>query len=232
MPDRLVEPAGGAVHLIELRNVGAGNEGLVAIAGRSPRDAPPRSAGVPGGGFPGYIVLVGVQAITVYAFMTCTVQDHTLVRYTLLALLIPIGLLASLQQSGRPRMAKAVAVGAVLAWAAASLTDHTRLLAEYVHRPPRNEYRDFANLLEREGIRYGVAPYWTAYQIDFLTNERVVLGSIEKVRINEYEDIVRQHADETIAVRVDDLCKGSGDIAFERWCISYVDRARHPRSGS
>jgi hypothetical protein len=155
-----------------------------------------------------------------------------LVRFTLLALLIPIGLLAWLQQPGRPRLARAVAVAAVLAWAAASLTDHVRLLAEYVHRPPRNEYRNFANFLEREGIRYGRAPYWTAYEIDFLTNERVVLGSFEKVRINQYEDLVRQHADESIAVFFDEPCTVRQEVAFERWCISYFDRARHPRSGS
>ena len=116
--------------------------------------------------------------------------------------------------------------------AAASATDHARLLAEYVHRPPRNDYRDFANLLEREGIRYGRAPYWTAYHIDFLTQERVILGSFDKVRIKQYQDIVQQHVGESIAVFFDDPCTDRDVVAFERWCISYFDRARHPRSGS
>jgi hypothetical protein len=206
--------------------------GIVGISGRAPRDEHKRAAGIPGDCFPAYLILVGLQAVVVYAFLTCVVQDRMLVRYTLLAILIPIGLLAWLQQSGRPRLATAIAATAVLAWTAASITDHVRLLAEYVHRPPRNEYRDFANVLEREGIRYGRAPYWTAYHIDFLTNERVVFGSFDKVRINQYEDIVRQHADESIAVFFDDPCRDPGDIVFERWCLSYFDRARHPRSGS
>ena len=206
--------------------------GFAGMSGRPSRDEHKRSGGIPGDGFPAYLILVGLQAIVVYACLTCVVQDRMLVRYTLLALLIPIGLLAWLQQSGRPRLTKAVAVVAVLAWTAASLTDHVRLLAEYVHRPPRNDYRDFANLLEREGIRYGRAPYWTAYHIDFLTNERVVLGSFDKLRIRQYEDVVRQHADESIAVFFDDPCTDRDVVAFERWCISYFDRARHPRSGS
>jgi hypothetical protein len=206
--------------------------GVAGISGGSPRDEHKRSAAIPGERLPVYLILVGLQAVVVYALLTCVVQDRMLVRYTLLAILIPIGLLAWLHQSGQSRLAQAVAVVAVLMWTAASLTDHVRLLAEYVRRPPRNEYRDFANLLEREGIRYGRAPYWTAYHIDFLTNERVVLGSFDKVRINQYEDIVGQHAGESIAVFFDDPCRDPGDIAFERWCLSYVDRARHPRSGS
>jgi hypothetical protein len=206
--------------------------GGVGISGRPPRDDQTRSGGIPGDGFPAYLILVGLQAVVVYAFLTCVVQDRMLVRYTLLAILIPIGLLGWLQQSGRPRLAKAVALMAVLVWTAASLADHVRLLAEYVDGPPRNEYRDFADMLEREGIRYGRAPYWTAYHIDFLTNERVVLGSFEKMRINQYEDLVRQHADESIAVFFDEPCTVRQDVAFERWCISYFDRARHPRSGS
>ena len=202
----------------------------VRISGGPTHLEMPPSDRVPGKAFPAFLVLVGLQAIAVYALVTCVVQDRMLVRYTLLALLIPVGLTAFLFQSGRPRIGQAVAVAAVLVWAAASLADHGRLLAEYAHRPPRDEYRDFANFLEREGVRYGRAPYWTAYQIDFLTNERVVLGSFDKVRINEYEDLVNQHVTESTAVFFDDPCKDPQDVAFERWCLSYFERARHPRA--
>ena len=205
--------------------------GIAAIAGRSSPDMHQRSAGVPGEAFPTYLALVGLQAVFMYACISCLVQDRMLVRYTLLALLIPVGLMAWLQQPGRPPLARAVAVVAVLAWAAASLMDHTRLLAEYLRHPPRDEYRDFATFLEHEGIRYGEAPYWTAYQIDFLTQERVTLGAYEKVRISQYEDIVHQHENESIAVFFDDPCKDRGAVGFERWCLLYFDRARHPRPG-
>jgi hypothetical protein len=205
--------------------------GIAAILGRSSHDIHARSDGVPDVAFPAYIVLVGLQAVIVYAFLGCLVQDRALVRYTLLALLIPVGLMAWLLQHGRPPVVRGVAVVAVLAWAAASLTDHARLLAEYLHHPPRDEYRDFASFLEHEGIRYGEAPYWTAYQIDFLTDERVTLGSYEKVRIKQYEDIVHQHMDESVLVFFDDPCTDRDAVHFERWCLLYFERARHPRSG-
>jgi hypothetical protein len=191
-----------------------------------------RANGIPRTAFPAFLLIVGLQAIVVYAFMTCEVQDGMLVRYTLLALLIPVGLTAMVLRSDRSHVVQAVAVLAVVAWAAPSATDNVRLLAEYVSRPPQADYRNFANFLEREGVRYGRAPYWTAYQIDFITNERVILGSFEKVRVTEYEDAVNRHAAQSTAVFIDDPCTDPGDVVFGRWCMMYFERARHVAPGS
>jgi hypothetical protein len=210
----------------------------LAKGGRAPADAPSapgtsvlRHGGIPRTAFPAFLAIVGVQAIVVYAFMTCVVQDGTLVRFTLLGLLIPVALTAMVLRSGAPVL-QTIAVVAVLAWTAPSATDNVRLLTEYVSRPPQADYRNFANFLEREGVKYGRAPYWTAYQIDFLTNERVILGSFEKVRINEYEDAVNRHAAQSTAVFIDDPCTDPGDVVFGRWCMMYFERARHVAPGS
>jgi hypothetical protein len=198
----------------------------------APRISADSNRGIPRTAFPAFLAIVGLQAILVYAFMTCVVQDGTLVRFTLLALLIPVGLTAMLLRSGRPPIAQAVAAIAVLAWATPSAIDNARLLAEYISRPPQADYRNFANFLEREGVRYGRAPYWTAYQIDFLTNERVILGSFDKVRVTEYEDAVNSHAAQSTAVFIDDPCTDAGDVVFGRWCMMYFERARHVAPGS
>lgn len=206
---------------------------IAAVAHRSPPGAAAgedRTTGVPGRAFPAYLVLVGLLTVGVYSLASRAVQDGMLVRYTLLALLIPIGVTAALLRTSGAAIAKGIAIAAVLAWAAAAGLDDGRVLAEYVHRAPRNEYGEFADFLEREGIWYGKAPYWTAYQIDFLTRERVTLGSLERIRISSYEDIVDQHANESIVVFFDDPCTDVGAVAFERWCLLYVPRARHPRS--
>lgn len=187
--------------------------------------------GVPARAFPAYVVAVGLMTIGVYALTSCLVRDRMLIRYTLLALFIPIGAAAALLRSNRGTIVKGVATAAVLIWAAAAGIDDGRVLSEYLRHPPSNEYRRFADFLEREGIWYGEAPYWTAYQIDFLTRERVALGSFEKIRINEYEDIVHKHENESIAVFVDDPCTDAGAVVFERFCLLYVPRARHPQSG-
>jgi len=73
-------------------------------------------AGHDGLAFPAYLVLVGVQAIGVYALLSCVVQDRMLIRYTLLALFIPIGTLAWLLRLEGSRRLKAVAVAGTLLW--------------------------------------------------------------------------------------------------------------------
>jgi len=51
------------------------------------------------------------------------------------------------------------------------------------------------------------------------------MGSFEKVRVSEYEDIVHAHTNESIAVFVDDPCTDEGAVVFGRFCMLYVPRA-------
>jgi hypothetical protein len=190
-----------------------------------------QQGGVPGPSFPAYLVIVGGISLGVYTLLSCEVRDAMLVRYILLALFIPAGVTATLLRSSRPGVTKRIAIAAVLAWAAASWLDNVRVLTEYIRHAPRNEYRQLADLLEQEGIRYGRAPYWTAYHVDFLTGERVVLGSYDRVRITAYEEIVRRHLDESAEVS-DGACQPTEDgISFRRWCVRNFSRARHPVAG-
>lgn len=218
----------------------AGLAGLFIVAAlawlrrrRSPGPlAAAAAAGHDGLAFPAYLVLVGIQAIGVYALFSCLVQDRMLIRYTLLALFIPIGTLAWLLRLEGSRRLKAVAVAGTLLWASASATDTTRVLVEYIRHPPVNQYRELADFLEREGIKYAKGPYWTAYAIDFLTNERVTVASYQKVRINEYETIVERHINESATIYFDDPCRPDEDgINLRRWCVGYLTRARHARDG-
>ena len=122
-----------------------------------------------------------------------------------------------------------MAVAGALLWSAAAAFDHGRLLAEYLRVPPPNHYRELANFLEREGIRYADAPYWTAYHLDFLTNERVTISSYEKVRIEAYQIIVKEHVNESATIYFNDPCRPDEDgVNIRRWCVGYFTRARHP----
>jgi hypothetical protein len=224
-------------HVWALGALGAlGFSAALAVVTRRSKapDAPrePRPATLPGRAFPAYLAIVGVMTLAVYALLSCGMRDSQLIRYTLLGLLIPIALTAAVLRVAGARIAKGLAVAAVLVWAAASGLDNARVLAEYVRHPPHDDYRELVDRLEQEGVRYGRAGYWTAYHVDFLTNERVILGSNEKVRIKDYEDIVDRHENESAAVYFDDPCKPTEDgINFGRWCIGYITRARHPVPG-
>jgi hypothetical protein len=179
---------------------------------------------------PAFLVLVGLQAIAVYALASCLVQERALVRYTLLALFIPIGILTWLLRRDGATSLKTLAIGGVLVWSAASALDSARLLDEYFRHPPPNRFRELADFLEREGIKYADAPYWTAYHLDFLTDERVVVSSYEKVRVEEYQTIVKQHIDESATIYFNDPCRPDEDgVNFRQWCVGYISRARHPR---
>ena len=179
---------------------------------------------VPGPAFAGYLILVGILALGVYALASCLVQDRMLIRYTLLGLFVPVGVAAWLFRTGSPAL-KMIAAVATILWATASGVDTARLLTEYVRRPPANLYRGLADFLERRGVKYARGPYWTAYQIDFLTNERVIVGSYQKVRITEYEEIVNRHRDKAVTIYFDDFCKPTEDgVNLLRWCVGGISR--------
>jgi len=137
--------------------------------------------------FPVYLMLVGVQAALVYA----VTRDPSvyLLRYALLALLVPLGLAALLLQPGR-LWGVQLATGVFLALlAATSAVDHARVIQQARHgfRPLR--FADAASRLLERGIEVGRAGYWRSYAITFLTRERVKLTSTEVLRIQEYEDL-------------------------------------------
>jgi hypothetical protein len=178
--------------------------------------------------FAAYLILVGLQSALVYALFGCLVQDHMLIRYTLLALFLPIGLCAY-ALDGRPSKPLVwLSTCVIAAWTMAAGADEARVLAEYVRRPPPSHIRQLASYLESEGVKYGQAGYWTAYMIDFLTNERLLFSSLEKVRIVEYQKVLEEHDRESVIVSPNPPC-GRAGIAFREYCISVLERARHAR---
>jgi len=179
-------------------------------------------------GFAAYLILVGLQSALVYATLGCLVQDQMLIRYTLLTLFIPIGISAYALSGWPSKPVVWLSTCAIAAWAIAAGTDQTRVLAEYVRHPPPSHIRELANYLEGEGVKYGQAGYWTAYMIDFLTDERLLFSSFEKVRIAEYQNVLDEHDRESVIVSPNPPC-GRAGIAFREYCISVLERARHAR---
>jgi hypothetical protein len=174
--------------------------------------------------FPVFLMLVGLQASLVYAVASCVVQNIMLVRYTLLTIFFPVGVVAWLLRTEPSARLRAVAIAATVVWTVPAVWDQGRIVAEYVHDPPSDDYRKLAMFLERTGIRYGEAPYWTAYTIDFLTNERVMLRSSEVIRITMYDDLFRQHEHEAVTIVNTPSCFGSNNTPVLRWCVQNVRR--------
>jgi len=175
--------------------------------------------------FPPYLALIGLQAGLVYAGLGCAIRDPMLIRYTLLTLLVPVGAVAWALARRPPAWMRGAIVALALLWAAPAAVDHARVIDEYVRHPPQNAQRALLDFLEAQGVRYGRAPYWTAYYLDFISREHIVIASFDKVRVDEYERIVDAHSDRSVGIFETTACPS--DTVFLQWCISDLGRARN-----
>jgi hypothetical protein len=164
-----------------------------------------------------YLILVGLGVSAFYP-ASCAVLPGAppVLRYLLLALLIPVGACALFLQSERSGAVKAAAATACVLWAGANLVDNVSLLRAAAEHPPRNEHRVLTDYLVSRHVRYARAIYWDAYVVDFLSRERVVVASIDVVRIPEYQRRVDGQA--ASAVTLERLpCNGGERVAS--WCV-------------
>ena len=166
------------------------------------------------GWFCGYLMMIGVQAMTMYAVM-CGQRSHLTMRYMLLGLLLPVGLWGLHLAVENGRVAKMASVSVVLAWATISAAAHGRLIREYVETPPTADHRLLANHLVSHGIRHARANFWDAYHVTFLTAERVRVASSNIVRIREYVDLFELHQSQAVLISTSP-CNGSH---IARWWV-------------
>jgi hypothetical protein len=169
-------------------------------------------------GFAGYLAWVGFFTACAYP-LSCNVILHAppLLRYLLLALLLPVGLFATFMQRERSPWLRAMAAGVFVIWSAVNLWDNVRLIRASLQDPPGSEHRALVDYLLQQRIRYARAIYWDAYVVDFLSGERVITASVDVIRIPDYQKLVDQHAG--AAVNLERLpCDGPRRVAS--WCIT------------
>ena len=147
-----------------------------------------------------YLILIGAQAVLVYALTRCGNVSVFTLRYTLLVLLAPAGaIILALERESR-RGIRAIVTVTVIAWASVCAFAHARLIHEYANDSPRAAYRELADYLDSHDIRFIVTDYWTGYHVAFLTAERVkALTDFE--RVHEYTLAVRANLDRAMEVR-------------------------------
>jgi hypothetical protein len=131
-----------------------------------------------------YLAGIGLTAAVVYVL---TRDDDVVIdRYLLLALYLPIGIVAAFLAVEPRRALRAAMIAIVGVWAAVSAVDHGQLMAAWRHPPP-NELRELIDGLLARDIHVAQARYWRAYNVTFLSQERVIVASTDVVRIQEYE---------------------------------------------
>ena len=166
-------------------------------------------------GLPVYLMLVGVGQALAYIIMCPAPRDVMLVRYALLSLLGVIGLVAFAWSDARLRLPT---VAAVICLCLPNALDHVRLAREYLSSPPKHENELLAAELTKLGVRYGVAEYWIAYDVAWLTDEATILSPRRKQadRMRRYRETVIDHWPEAVEVRSDE-CVGGTKVY--RWSL-------------
>ena len=146
-----------------------------------------------------FMTLVGIQAALFYV-SRCGVRDPTLIRYTLLTLLIPIAVASAYLKLEPLRSPRAALMMLLAGWTIWSVRSYATVVAHYRELPPISGQAFVARELERRNIRYGYAGYWDAHHINFLTQERVILAPTPRSRIYTYDAVV-WHAPEKVWVQ-------------------------------
>jgi len=164
-----------------------------------------------------YLTLVGLQATAAYPF-ACEVRPESpgLIRYVLLALLVPVAVSAMYLRRETVPALKAVAVSVLVFWAAVNVRDNVWVIGEYRSGRPVFNKRTLADYLVGHRVKYSRADYWDAYVLDFLARERVTVATTWKVRIREYEHEVDDHHAQAATI-VRQPC--SSGIPVSAWCV-------------
>ncbi len=165
--------------------------------------------------FPIYLCLIGLEAVIVYP-LSRNLTMFTF-RYGLLALFLPISIGALALQDRRPAALRAMGAMGLALLASAACLDHISVLQYARREPPPPHLVPLAAHLEAIGVTAARAGYWRAYELSFVTRERVKVASTDMERIREY----REHADAagpaTVIIETQP-CEGRQELeAFEGW---------------
>ena len=164
--------------------------------------------------FAAYLALVGCAAIVGYS-MTCS-YTLPVVRYFHLALLLPIGAFAAFMVSEPSLGLRRMAVVVFVLWGSANFVDNLRVIRSAYSNPLPDPHRELTDFLLSHQVRYARANYWDAYVIDFLSRERVTVGSWGPARIPEYEDRVDEHRGAMVNI---ERAPCEGQLRVSGWCI-------------
>jgi hypothetical protein len=177
---------------------------VIMLAWRGPRPGPTNA-------FAWYLVGVGTIAAVAFASAYPIKDDYA--RYGLLVLLVPVGLTAALLALEPHAWVRATVVCAVTAWASVAAADHVRLTAKFASAGP-SDLRVLSDALQARGIRVAYAPYWTAYAVSFMSNERVKVAT-DHALIDEYQRLASEQP-KLVNIR-EARCPGGEQVA--RWYI-------------
>ena len=162
-----------------------------------------------------YLALIGLGQAAAYVLLAPYPRDIMVVRYVLLCLLGVSGLVAL---AWRVPALRAPTAGVILSMTVLNFAGNVELIHEYaVVRPERPEHV-LTNALVQRGVRYAQADYWTAFDVAWLSGERVIaspLGGFAD-RVQRYVGVLNAHRSELFVVQSEPR---QGCDAVARWYV-------------
>lgn len=131
-----------------------------------------------------YVLCTGFVVLTAFSLVR-TPTEGTL-RYVLMLLLLPVGIVATLLAIEPRRAVRATVCALVGVWMIGSAVDHLAYARRYMSGQP-NDARLLADGLVANGVTVARAPYWIAYKLTFMTREKLKIASTDVVRIEQYQ---------------------------------------------
>ncbi len=168
----------------------------------------------------GWYVL-GVGVVAVLAYSATRPAEDVVRRYLLLSLLMPVGLSAVWLMLEPRRLVRAGVMTFVLGWAFLAGIDNWRQFDRYASSQVPNPMRELVTALEARGITVAEAPYWRAYKLAFLSQERIMVASSDVVRITEYQRRADAAGDQVVRIR-EEPCAGGTQVGG--WFLCEVTR--------
>jgi hypothetical protein len=159
--------------------------------------------------------LLGVGIIAGAAYVASRPAGALVSRYFLLAIYAPVGLSAAWLALEPSQRVRGAVLAALCVWSAASLVDHARYASAFVSGRVPNDMRAVADALVGDGVTTARAGYWAAYELTFLTGERVRVASTDFVRITEYQRLAERAG--AVPVVTDRPCEAGRPIG--RWFV-------------
>jgi hypothetical protein len=147
-----------------------------------------------------YLILAGALSAGAYVIARCGVLTIYKMNYDLLSLLAASGVAGWYLRGETSARLRTIWVTALIGWTAIHVVAHARLWTEYATHAPVGGKRELIAALDARGVRYGIADYALSYPITFLTNERIIVASSNRVRVRQYQDIVAAHQAEAVRV--------------------------------
>ncbi len=164
-------------------------------------------------GMSAYLVLVGMGQAAAFIALSPYPGDRMVVRYLLLILLALSGLVAI---AWRRPVLRGVTAGVILLMTAFNLAGNVRLIHEYAGGPEPRALNLLAEALMQRGVRYVETDYWTAFDIAWVTGERVIASPQRGSgnRVVRYNDELDAHRGEVFTIGT---TPGPGCEAIVRW---------------